>query len=150
MPKIICVRPMADSPRLTHGLRMTGCGASSASSPRCAASCCTHHWQTFLPKVKPESWRPHRMQFAMVSISAYQELGARSEEREINRGRIQLRGFASANLVHRLATAQTPRQLRSLERREFQARRYRPRCADGPEPACRSASPSEAASKNGA
>src|ERR1700745_702358 len=44
MPKITWVRPMLDSPRLTQGLRMTGCGASSGSSPRCAASYWTHHW----------------------------------------------------------------------------------------------------------
>jgi hypothetical protein len=51
-------------------------GELSASSPRCWASCCTHHWQIFLPKVKPGSWRPHRMQFAMES-KEYQQFGVK-------------------------------------------------------------------------
>jgi len=72
IPKMICVTPIVDSPRRTQGVRITGCGASSTISPRCAASCCTHHWQIFLPKEKPGSCRPHRTQFAM-NTKEYQQ-----------------------------------------------------------------------------
>ncbi len=66
-PKITCVSVMLDSLRRTQGRVMTGCRTSSDSSPRCAASCCTHHWQIFL-NVRGGSCRPHRMQFAMLII----------------------------------------------------------------------------------
>src|SRR5579864_2879404 len=63
-PKRTCVSVMVDSLRRAQGRVMTGCGALSDSSPRCAASCCTHHWQIFL-NVRGGSCRPHRIQFAM-------------------------------------------------------------------------------------
>ena len=74
-PRITCVREMLDS-RLTHGAAMTGCTASSPSSPRCAASCRTHHWQIFFPNVSAGSCRPHRMQFAMSNkrVSALENI----------------------------------------------------------------------------
>jgi len=50
-------------------VRMTGCGASSPSSPQWAASCCWHHWQSFLPKESGGSWRPHWMQLAMATTN---------------------------------------------------------------------------------
>ena len=66
--------------RLTHGAGMTRCGASSTSSPRCAASCCTHHWQIFL-NVRGGSCRPHRMQFAMsyTKVSAVESVVGSTE-----------------------------------------------------------------------
>src|SRR5215831_10974170 len=72
-PKRICVRLNADSRRRTHGAGITRWVASSLSSPRWAASCCTHHWQTFLPKLRGGSCRPHRIQFAMLLVKDYQE-----------------------------------------------------------------------------
>src|SRR5579863_612960 len=69
-PNSTCVSVMVDS-RRAQGAAMTGCGAFSISSPRCAASCCTHHWQIFL-NVKGGSCRPHRIQFAML-VKEYQQ-----------------------------------------------------------------------------
>src|SRR5215471_178301 len=69
-PNKTCVSVIEDSLR-THGCRMTGCGMFSMSSPRCAASCCTHHWQIFL-NVNGGICRPHRIQFAML-IQEYQQ-----------------------------------------------------------------------------
>src|SRR3954468_5284913 len=73
MPKITCVKLMLDSPRRTQGCRITGCRFSTIS-PRCAASCCTHHWQIFLNE-SGGSCRPHRMQFAMSSVESLSVVG---------------------------------------------------------------------------
>src|SRR5579864_4534353 len=70
-PRKTWVRLMLDS-RRTHGTAITGCRTSSSSSPRCAASCCLHHGQIFLPNVSPETRRPHRIQFAIGLIKDYQ------------------------------------------------------------------------------
>src|SRR5580698_1451644 len=56
-PKIACVTIIDDDCGRDHGavsIRWYG-----MSSPRCAASCCLHHGQIFLPKVKPGICRPH-------------------------------------------------------------------------------------------
>src|SRR5271166_1982564 len=100
IPKMICVTPIVGSPRRTQGVRITGCGASPTISPRCAASCCTHHWQIFLPKEKPGSCRPHRLQFAM-NIKEYQHL---SEFWEVDPvlvrvGQVRLAGSGRARLL---------------------------------------------------
>src|ERR1700730_19217446 len=72
-PNRTWVTVMLDSPRRTHGAGIIGCGASSDNSPRCAASCCLHHWQIFFPNIRGGSCRPHRMQFVMRSIKEYQQ-----------------------------------------------------------------------------
>jgi hypothetical protein len=59
-----CVTIIPDDPAFAHGAGITGWTASSGSSPRCAASCRTHHSQ-ILRKEKGGSFRPHCAQFAM-------------------------------------------------------------------------------------
>jgi hypothetical protein len=48
-----------------QGTGITGCRASSDNSPRCAASCCTHHAQSRFPKENGGSLRPQLEQLAM-------------------------------------------------------------------------------------
>ena len=57
MPKIPCVTIIELDCDRSHGAVSTRC--TGRSSPRCAASCCLHHWQMFLPKLRPGSCRPH-------------------------------------------------------------------------------------------
>src|SRR5947208_13755317 len=54
------------TPARCHRRVMTGCGASSGNSPRCAASCCTHQVQSLFPKENPASLRPQLEQLATV------------------------------------------------------------------------------------
>src|SRR5579863_981491 len=135
----------------THGARITGCGASSTTSPRCAASCCTHHWQIFLPKERPGSWRPQRTQFAMESqlrwslnkrVSAVWRLGrGLSEDLWSNYPRraakvsspAVVRGFSSAYPVHRVTIVRKPPRLLSSDHYKFEDRRSRRPCADAEE-----------------
>src|SRR5438270_5709029 len=51
-----------------HGGVSTGWRASSGNSPRCAASCCTHHGQSRFPRENPASLRPQLEQFATVKV----------------------------------------------------------------------------------
>src|SRR5207245_9093994 len=97
-PKITCVRVMVDPLRRTQGRVMTGCGTLPDSSPRCAASCCTHHWHIFL-KVRGGSCRPHRIQFAMsyTKVSAVEWVVGSTEHtaelmNEIGRASCRARG----------------------------------------------------------
>src|SRR5437660_6891951 len=96
-PKITCVSVMVDSLRRTQGRVMTGCGTLPDSSPRCAASCCTHHWQIFL-KDRGGSCRPHRIQFAMsyTKVSAVEwVVGSTEHTREVDE-RSELERFTGA------------------------------------------------------
>src|SRR5258708_5837436 len=71
IPKKICVTTIEVDWRRSQGGASTRCTASSGSSPRCAASCCTHHEQIFFPKDKPGRLRPHLTQFAMSELPEY-------------------------------------------------------------------------------
>src|SRR6266700_2107710 len=66
IPKIpwVTVRPALVR---IQGVGITRWTASCATSPRCAASCCTHQGHSLLRKVKGESCRPHWRHFAIQS-----------------------------------------------------------------------------------
>jgi hypothetical protein len=64
IPTNACVTIMVELAPPAQGTGMTGWNASSGSSPRCAASCRTHHSQ-ILRSENGGSFRPHCVQFAI-------------------------------------------------------------------------------------
>src|SRR5437868_9649186 len=65
MPTSAWVSIMELLPPLCHGAGISGCGASSGSSPRCAAWWRTHHAHSRFPKENGGSLRPQLEQVDM-------------------------------------------------------------------------------------
>src|SRR5437868_5188272 len=67
MPTSAWVSIMELLPPLCHGAGISGCGASSGSSPRCAAWWRTHHAHSRFPKENGGSLRPQLEQMDIAS-----------------------------------------------------------------------------------